>query len=129
MVYNDGSIVRYDPSDMSFIGSTEISGFYNMYDIDGSIEYDEDENLLFIQLDSLTDVVDTTYWVEVSAVEDSLGYNSQADGFFVSYRDPESTDNVLGFFKRYTVDELIEMGTSYLDGSVLPEYRRARYGI
>lgn len=129
VVYNDGSIVRYDPSDMSFIGSTEISGFYNMYDIDGSIEYDEDENLLFIQLDSLTDVVDTTYWVEVSAVEDSLGYNSQADGFFVSYRDPESTDNVLGFFKRYTVDELIEMGTSYLDGSVLPEYRRARYGI
>ena len=128
VVFSDGTLVRLD-SEFNQIGTTDISNYANPYGISVNLLYDEEEGLIFIQSSKLTMVIETDSWYEIMAVENSWGYDSVSDGFFVSYYNEEDGNEIVGFIRRYTGEELIEMGYEYLNGAELPESHRAGYGI
>ena len=56
---------------------------------------------------------------------ETLGYDSASDIFLVQ----RAGDDVLGAFKRYSVDELIKRGEELLGDSRMSDNRRAEYGL
>ena len=128
VVYSDSTLVRFD-SEFNQIGVTQITNYYNAYGVRVSVDYDEEEGLIYIQSGLITTAIETDTWYEITAVFNSFGYDKVTDGFFVSYYNEDDGKDVVGFIKRYTGEELVERGYEYLNGAELPESHRTRYGI
>jgi hypothetical protein len=76
----------------------------------------------------LTDIIDTSEWINIRTIPYCIGYHEESDSFVV-YSNSEEWDMSLGCFKRYTLEELIERGRKMLDGIEMSEDFKATYGI
>lgn len=127
VAYNNGKLYRYDAATGSLIGISDISTYSNAtYKSDFYIDYDN--GLLFIQMGMLTDIIDLDSMIETTCIENCLGYNKTTDRFYtVSYI--QSGENRIGYYKHYTLFELIEKGRDILQGSELTDEEKSIYGI
>lgn len=126
VLYNDGNLYWYT-KDGHFIRKAEISYIANYTD---GIKFDVDDtnNLLYIQIGIVTDVVDINSGVEITHLTNSFGYHMSTDRFFTESYDDNSQVKI-GYYKRYTVEELIEKANTILQGAELSDEIKSQYGI
>ena len=124
--YNNGGMYWYSTNG-EFIRKAEAS---MVYPYSGTVSFDFDENSknLYIQMDVLTDVIDIESGVEIAHIAGGFGYHKSSDTFVTQAYDDERQTRI-GYYKRYTVDELIEKARDILQGAELSDELKSQYGI
>ena len=121
---NDLGIFDYKSGNYINETSINIQGYVNFY-------HDQINNNLYIYSEDFQrlSVVNTQSWVETINMETS-GYCKEKDIFFtIPKSDEEDTNVVLGYYKHYSIDELMEKGKNLLQGQELTPEEKSHYGI
>lgn len=127
VLYDDGSLYMYSGNEGAFIKKIDVS-MRSILQEGVSFEYNPEEHLLFIRMNKLTDVVDTENGSQIACVKNSFGYHPGRDIFITAEKDA-SGKTKMGYYKRYSVDELIEKAKDILKNTELSEELKSRYGI
>ncbi|MBR6403727.1 MAG: TIR domain-containing protein [Eubacterium sp.] len=126
VLFNDGSLYWYS-SKGEFKRKTDVTSIYS-FTGNATFDIDNDNNLMYIQINSITDVVDMESGVQLSYIEDCFGHHKISDSFITqSYKN--KNDVKIGYYKRYSVDELIEKAKVILQDAELSEELKTQYGI
>ncbi len=125
--YSNGWLYRYKLSDGSFLGRTNITT-YVAGSKDAKFEYDKKKHTLYIQNSQMTNVIDTESWVEVASLNYCLGHHGPSD-HFMSYAHNSTDKYRLGYFRHYTVTELMQKGNKLLNGLEMTDEEKSEYGI
>ena len=72
--------------------------------------------------------MDTKNWVEMAAVQQCFGYDMPRDRI-ITYSNLVDEEYRIGYFKHYTLEELIQKGKDILGGLELTEEQKSYYGI
>ena len=127
VVYSDGFLFRYNALTGELVAKSEISSYSNATpNAEFSIDYDA--GFLYIQQFELTGVVDLNSWVELAYIENSFGHYAPLDRFYTYAYEIESHHSI-GYFRHYSLEEIIEMANNLLGGAEMPDALRSRYGI
>ncbi len=127
VVYSDGFLYRYNALTGELIDKSEISTYLN-YTPTAEFTVDYDAGFLYIQQYQLTNAIDLNSWVELACIQNSFGHYAPLDRFYTfSYE--VSSHHSIGYFRHYTLDELIDMANNLLGGVPMPDSLRTRYGI
>ena len=90
--------------------------------------FDDKNGQLFIRTSEQISVFDTASWTEIADIENAYCYHQPTDRFFTfSYR--TSTECTPGYFRHYSLDDLIEKAERYLDGQELDDATKTKYGL
>ncbi|MBR1796556.1 MAG: PQQ-binding-like beta-propeller repeat protein [Clostridiales bacterium] len=127
VAYNDSNLYRYDLSDGSFIGKSEISTYYN-YVPTASFELDRENGYLYVQMYQLTDVISLDTWTECTYIENCFGHYAPRDLFYTQSWE-NSGEVSVGYFRHYTVQDLIDRANDMLGGIPMSDEFRSRYGL
>ena len=130
ILYSDGCLYEYS-CDLTLVGTTVLStpiqySFYHPQSV--RYIYNEDEHLLFVEGNSFVSVVAIDECYETTLIEYCYAYCESSDRFFVSYEE-EDTQIAIGYFDRYSDEELVARAEEYLNGAQLSDAMRAQYGI
>ncbi|MBO4863648.1 MAG: TIR domain-containing protein [Eubacterium sp.] len=132
VIQDNGTIVRYNVSDGSFAGNTVISEMEGETSYDDTIyfQYDESKDILYIRhsgFNALT-AIDTESWVPYFVVEACFGYHKGTDRF-ITYGRLDSDKYAIGYFQKYSTEELKEKARAILNGAELSDEQKSQYGI
>lgn len=127
--FNNGLLFCYNADTGEFIGQTE----YTMNKAStGSGEMtfncNAESGLLFMHCNSILSIIDIKSQIEITAVKSCFGYNKDSDTFIVSAFDKNNKDK-LGYFKHYTLEELIKKGKNIIGDIEMSDAKKAEYGI
>lgn len=126
VLYEDTSLYRYDLNG-NIVTWSEIV-FYNT----GLSRYTEifwqfTEKGLMVTADDICTLVDPESWSVYTYVRQCLHYDPNTDCFYVSIG---TTDGyVLGSYRRYTTEALIEKAHAILGKNTLTDEQKAKYGL
>ena len=123
----DGSLYRYDAATGEFIGETVISSYSN-YNPEVEFSFDYDAGYLYVQQYQLTNVINLNNWSEEAIIEHSFGHHVGTDRFF-TYSWEDEDDIHVGFFRHYTLEELIKRAQEMIGDNVMSDEFRSRYGL
>ncbi len=126
--YNNGRLVRYDLENGDVIGTSKLSNYPSKL-YDASFSFDDDEHLLYIKTGDILDVVETDTYVELACIEGCYGYHKTSDTFWTYIYKESAKECSLGYFKRYSVEELIEKTKEHLGGTEMTKEQKEVYGI
>ena len=127
VLYSDGGLDWYEKNSGEFVKKSDASVYYN-FDGEAAFDFDRDNNLIYIQMDVLTDVIDMESGVEIAHIDNCFGHHMGRDIFITSAK--ESNKNVkVGYYKRYSVNELIDKAKGILQNTDLSPELKSRYGI
>jgi len=127
VVYNDGTLLRYDAESGKFISRTTVDTIANR-DFAAKLYLTGDKKLLMIDTGPLTDIVDTESWLEIGSVRNSLGYHEKTDVFF-AYSNTTFDDYHVGYFRHYTLSDLIDKAHRILGNNQITDELKSQYGI
>ena len=127
VLYNDGGLYSYSP-DTGELTEKGDASVYNYYTGDTVFEYDEEHDLMFIRMEKLMDVVDMQNGIETAHITDCFGHHKGRD-IFITTAKGAGGDTEVGYFRRYTVNELIEKARNILKGEELTEDMKSYYGL
>ncbi len=127
VIYSDGGLFRYDTETGSLIKKIEASVYFG-YKGEATFETDKENALMYISMDNLVDVIDLESGVEIAHITDCYGHHMGRD-IFITRAKESGKDYRIGYYKRYSVKELIDKANDILKGARLPEDVRSRYGI
>ena len=120
-------LYRYDNTEDRITGQT---------DLDEELSYNTPrEQWLFvgdelvITRHEITHIVDLSEMKEKTTVYYSQGYCPDEDYFIVSLFDVNSQKQILGYYERYSLDELISMGYERIKENPMEEKLKNQYGI
>lgn len=125
--YNNGDLYRYSVNDGSFIGKSDISTYINAA-FPAEFHMDETSHLLYMQINTVMDVIDMDSWVEVICMDHCLGHHVPSDRFITTSYTTRS-ENRIGYFRHYTLEELKSKGWEILQGTDLTVEQKSGYGI
>ncbi|WP_029233220.1 TIR domain-containing protein [Butyrivibrio sp. VCB2006] len=126
VVYGDGYLYRYNLETGEYISKLELT--YNSGYKTAEFKYNEGRNQLFVQMGPILNIVDLDNWTMITYLLTALGYHENSDSFLVYTHTVDSTSKV-GYFKQYTVDELIQKGKDMLKGQEISEELKVTYGL
>ena len=130
VAYKNGSLYRYSVETGEFIGKSDLSAYSNgSRTSNDKIVVDTENNLLFAYAGGFMDVFELDTWTEIAAIPSCLGYDASTDTFIVYGYEDSSSETQVGYFKRYTVDELIEKTKGLLQGIEMTKEQKSMYGI
>ena len=127
MSSDSGYLYRYDVRTGELLGSSEITictSFVNT----SEFYQDETKGIVVIMNGSSASVIDTASWVETAYIENCYGYHAGSDRFFTEAKNGEQTVSI-GYFKRYTTEDLIEKAKNILQNQRLTREQKNEYGI
>ena len=125
--YDDGLFNRYDVATGNFIGSSNFSYFIG-YRGTADFEIDEEKRLLYVQLDGMLCMVDMDSWLELVNINNCFGHSPAADIFFThSYI--VSTEHSIGYYRHYTLQDLMDKADRLLMGEQMSDEMRSHYGL
>ena len=127
VIYDGGHMYRYDAVTGDYIDNMDISGYINHIP-EAAIYPDVEAGYMYVQQDHLTSIIDLSCWYEVGFIENSLGHHSMTDRFYSLMYD-NSSDVSVGYFRHYTLQELIDKANEILGGIPMPEELRNIYAI
>lgn len=127
VVYNDGTLLRYDAESGEFISKTTVDTIANV-EFAAKLYVTGDKKLLMIDTGPLTDIVDTESWLEIGSVRNSLGYHEATDVFF-AYSNTKFDDYRVGYFRHYTLSDLIDKAHRILGNNQITDELKSQYGI
>lgn len=113
----DGSLIIYDAQTLEVIGWTSLT-MPSEYASDVSFVYDNENNILYVQIGDVLDGLDLDSMTEFADIRRCLGYHAASDRFF-TYSDNEETGISVGFFRHYTLQDLIDRANDYLGMSFI----------
>ena len=93
-----------------------------------SFSFRDKDQQLFIQTVDQIIIFDTETWTEIAVVENAYCYNEASDRFY-TYTFMTSDEVRVGYFRRYTLEDLIEKAKTYLGNHELDESTKAKYGL
>ena len=120
-------LMRYDLDAKKYTGATELS---TSKDAMGTptVRFDEKEHTMYVQINSSISVIDSDNWVELFSIDRCFGYQEKTDRFLViGAVTPE--EFYLGYFKHYSIDELMENARNIINNSDLTDEQKFKYGI
>lgn len=126
-IYNDGSLFWYSPQSGEMLRNADAS-VYHGFGGNVIFDHDSENGLLYIGMDKLTDVIDTKSAVEICHVENCFGHIAGRDIFVTSSKN-SGEESKVGYYRRYSVNELIAKAHDILKDAQLPDEMRSRYGI
>ncbi len=125
--YSDGSLYRYASEDGSFIGKSDITTLRSTTQgITFSI--DEENSLLYLQQEHVTDMVDINSWIETACISRCFGHHVPTDRF-ITYSRTKTKEHHLGYYKRYSTVELVEKAKKILGDAELTDEQKSEFGI
>ena len=127
VLYNDGSLYCYATDTGQFVRKTEAFMNYG-FDGEAAFDFDEENHLLYIQMDRLTDVFDLESGVQIAHINTCFGHHKGRD-IFVTSAEESNDKKQVGYYKRYSVEELIEKAHEILRNAELTNETKSRYGI
>ena len=127
VLYNDGGLYKYSPDSGELTEKGDAS-VYNYYTGSTEFDYDEENDILYIKMEKLVDAVDMQNGIETARILDCFGYHKGRDIFITSGKG-EDGDLQVGYFRRYTVQELIDKAHAILKDEELPEDMKSFYGV
>lgn len=113
----DGSLLIYDAQTLEVIGLTSLT-MPSEYASNVSFVYDNENNILYVQIGDVLDGLDLDSMTEFADIRRCLGYHAASDRFF-TYSDNEETGISVGFFRHYTLQDLIDRANDYLGMSFI----------
>ena len=127
VLLNNGKLCRYETKGYTLVNKIEVS---QVFGYTGEVIFDMDQtnNLLYIQMDKLTDVVDLQNDVETTHITNSLGHIAKKD-IFVTLSKESSEKYMIGYYDHYSIQELIDKAKGILKGTVISAEMKSRYGI
>jgi len=128
VVFADGTLSRYDADTKEFIGKTDIMISGGTKYRDPIFTWDDEKHTLYLQLDTILSIVDTETWITESIVYQCLGYHAGSDRFYIYSKGGEE-GNEIGYYKHYTVEDLIQKAKDILHGTEMSPEEKAMYGI
>ena len=127
LAFDDGALYRYDAKSGDFIGKTEIETYPQDHLFGSFLTVDDGKTLMF-QIGTITDIIDTEYWVEIGVVWNSLGYYERSEQFF-AFSYIGNYDFHVGKFRRYSLDDLIAKAKRIIGTSQMTDEQKSQYGI
>lgn len=125
VLYSDGSLYWYSKAGI-FKKKSWVYSYYSTSDV--HFEYDTNQGIMFIQIDKLTDMVDMESGVQFAHVSSCYGHHMGTD-IFVTESYEKDHRMRLGYYHRYTVEELIEKAQTITGGTELSDELKSQYGI
>ena len=114
LMTSDGMLTKYSLRDGTENCSADVNDIFFIYsqpeNDELSWEYCDDGHLILSgSSHSIVIDIDDTTWGICTMVQDSIGYDAEYDRFYI-YENDLSEPASLGYFQRYSLDELIELG-------------------
>lgn len=129
VIYSNGTLYRYDVKTGEFLGKNELTVYSSRLGSDyAELTFDRDKNQLYVQMNSILDLVDLENWYETASIYQAVGLHRPSDRVYTYAFENDKTTS-LGYFKHYTTDELIEKGKKILHDTELSEELKYKYGI
>ena len=124
---SDGYLYRYNTENGELAGQSvlTISGT-SMERAD--FTFDTERKLMYLQIGDLLDIFETDTWYEETSIERCLGHHGPTDRFY-AYSHPNGKVYTLGYFRHYTIDDLISKAKTMLRDSEMPDELKEAYGI
>ena len=124
-VVADGYLFLYNSKSGEVIGKYEMT----LYGTGSSdLIFDDPNHLLYFMTGDQISIFDTEAWVEVACVKNAYCYHASTDRFYV-YSYLTSSECTPGYFKHYSLDELIAKAELLIGEQELPVEIRSKYGI
>ena len=121
-----GFLCRYSTSDYSSIGSNKMVAFEEgNYEV--KMNFDIDRNYLYINSKSTMSMIDMSSWYEVAVINSAIGHCNETDKIY-TLSNADGKRYGVGYFKHYTIDELIQMGKNILGDYQFSDEEKASYG-
>lgn len=109
----------------------ELLGKYDMDDSRANVatfEFDDKNHQLFIKTEDQLSIFDTNSWNEIASLSNVYCYDKNTDRFYVfSYK--SQSECTMGYFKHYSLNDLIEKAKTYLNGHEIDDYTKRKYGL
>lgn len=124
---SSGTLYRYDAATGELLGKTDLTeSLSNTNNV--VFTFDTESHLLYMQNGDCMSVVDTEIWYEELYLRRCLGYHAPSDRFY-AYAVPDSNTMTPGYFRHYSLEDLINKAESILQGTEMPDEVKAEYGI
>ncbi len=127
VVYDDGSFYRYSTTTGDIKGKSETSVYYGSTD-KAEFIFSEDGSNLYIQSGDLTRLIDIDSWTETTYIEHCFGYHRKTDRF-LTYSNPNYEEYKIGYYDRYSNEELVAKAKEITGGTELSDELKTRYGL
>ena len=126
VLYDDGSLYHYAKEDGRFVKKTDIFFFC---DSSGKANFHSDieHHLMYIQVDDLVCIIDEESGTHIAHIGQCFGYYPDRD-ILVTFT-KEGKKYGVGYYKRYSVEQLIEKARDILKNASLSDETKSRYGI
>lgn len=124
--YENGFLYRYDSKDGEYIGKTDTT-YASTLNPEVYFTYDKEKNLLYIQNGYILDIIDMNSWIELAYIYTCYGYHAGTDTFMAEWR--ENNEYFMGYFRHYSLEELIEKGNKIIEGAEISDDLKETYGI
>jgi sugar lactone lactonase YvrE len=128
VAYRNGNLYRYDPYTGEFVGKGDLT-VYSTFMLSSGFEYDSEQGLLYVRCSDMLNIVETDTWVEVATIRNCFGHDKETDTFLTYGYDNSSEEGVVGYFKHYSVEELVRKAKDYLHGEEMTPEQKSMYGI
>lgn len=125
--YANGYLYRYNAQTGEYLERTEIT-YPGSSDYKTTFSFDDEAGLMYLQIGTLIDVIDKKSWTELAYLSQALGYHSKTDTF-ISHSYSTSEGYTIGYFKHYSLEELIEKANKLIEGAQISEDLKKAYGI
>ena len=129
VAYADGTLYRYDAKNLQFVGKSDLTVYSTASMYESSIDYDPASGYLYVQCGNLMDIIETNTWIELTRVVSCFGHEKTTDTFITASYESSSNEATAGYFRHYTVDDLIRKTKDYLQGEEMSEDQKSMYGI
>ncbi|WP_026490337.1 outer membrane protein assembly factor BamB family protein [Butyrivibrio sp. XBB1001] len=126
-VYSNGTLYRYEAETGELIAGITISR-PQLYNGTSMMRFDDAKHLLYIKQDYVYNIIDTNSWVETAYLKNCIGYHEGTDSFIV-FNENVNGELKLGYFKQYSLEELIQRGQKMLEGAEISDAFKDSYGI
>lgn len=124
IVDENGGLYRY-ALDGTYLGGTDIH--YDGLLLDNSVWQWQSDGSLSIRSDQTLSVIDTDDWREIFYVDDCIEYAPDSETLLCCFYDDGRYH--IGYYQRYSTEELIAMGREYVATVELTAEQKAAYGL
>ncbi|SCW30475.1 RNA-binding protein required for 60S ribosomal subunit biogenesis [Ruminococcaceae bacterium YRB3002] len=127
VAFNDGSLISYNINNGDFLSKSEISTYADVV-VPADFQFDIENRLIYIQMEDLIDMVDLDSLIEYSCIENAVGHQKSNDRFYTVAYDTNGVGR-LGYFRHYSLQELIDKANNILRGAEISAEMRSQYGL
>ncbi len=125
--FKDGNLRRYNVMTGELVGETKITPA-STNDYRSTVTLDPDHSCIYIYNSRVTNILDMDSYLELGFTYNSMGYHSPTDTFPCISKD-EDYKYHLGYFRHYTLDDLIKKAKDILKDHEMPQEQKDAYGI